>query len=753
MGRVNADFAGHQPFGLRYAPNGQWLAVGFNDAPRISVLRAADLGAVRTLALDAQAGLKSLTRLAWSPDSNMIYAAGESMHPGASSIYRWHLGDPAHAERLPAAQGRVGDIELTRHNELLFAAEDPVLGLIDQGGRTRYLLGSGVPDFERTSTSLQVSDDGSIVEIALSPARDAIRRFSVSAGRLQSVDGTSKDLRPALLRAAGWQISRWNESDGPLINGHRPALEPYETAHAFALAPHAALALLGSEWALRAIARDGTARWSVHTPSVVRAVNVSPDERLVIAALADGTLDWFRLADGALVLSLYLHADGSTWIAWTPDGSYASSPYGDSFVGWQINRGLDQAPDFFRAVQFERELYRPDLIAASLRIADRASSPRAEPSAAIRLLGIAPPRLLIRPDSATAELEPGHRRIRVEGRSLGLPMTDIALYVNEIPVTQAAARKLTAAESKSFVREFDVDLTDPDSDIRVEVFNGHSLGIADRVMTGVTHAANQQAKGDLYVIAIGANQFPHLDPGLYLSYAARDAEDFAKAMQTVGANRFRQVHLLSLSDLGNPPLKASVLAALQSLRATRGIDTVVVFLASHGVSDAAGNYFFVPRDAAQADIDAILDKKPLGAGSSLVEWTAFFDALRNTAGRRLLIVDTCQARDITGHFQDYSLVKRSASSHLAFILASKGNEESQEYAPGGHGLFTYALLEGLRAGSDTNRDGRITVAEWFRFAADLVERLRDRSIGTQTPQFFAPRELQAMSISIANAPR
>jgi uncharacterized caspase-like protein len=197
-------------------------------------------------------------------------------------------------------------------------------------------------------------------------------------------------------------------------------------------------------------------------------------------------------------------------------------------------------------------------------------------------------------------------------------------------------------------------------------------------------------------------------------------------------------------------VKAAILEALKSLKNARGNDTVIVFLASHGVSDAAGNYFFVPRDATQADIDTILDKKPLNAGSSLVEWSFFFDALRDTAGRRLLIVDTCQARDISGHFQDYSLVKRSASSHLAFILASKGSEESQEYTPGHHGLFTYALLEGLRGKSDSNRDGRITVAEWFRFAAGLVDQLRDRNIGAQTPQFFAPRELQSMPIAIAS---
>jgi uncharacterized caspase-like protein len=183
------------------------------------------------------------------------------------------------------------------------------------------------------------------------------------------------------------------------------------------------------------------------------------------------------------------------------------------------------------------------------------------------------------------------------------------------------------------------------------------------------------------------------------------------------------------------------------LSAARAEDTVVVFLASHGVSDSAGNYFFIPRDAARVDIDAILNGKAVAPQASLLGWQDVFDALRNAAGRRLLIVDTCQAKQISGHFKDYSLVKRSASSRMAFVLAAQGNEESQEYEPGKHGLFTYALLEGLKGGGTRG----VSVEEWFRFAAQVVNQLRDRRIGPQTPQLIAPLSLRAMRIGEAPA--
>jgi uncharacterized caspase-like protein len=39
---------------------------------------------------------------------------------------------------------------------------------------------------------------------------------------------------------------------------------------------------------------------------------------------------------------------------------------------------------------------------------------------------------------------------------------------------------------------------------------------------------------------------------------------------------------------------------------------------------------------------------------------------------------------------------------------------------GGHGVFTYALLEGLRGQADTNADSFITAGELFAYVRDRV---------------------------------
>jgi hypothetical protein len=723
-GRVNAGLAGQEPFGIRHSRDGRLLAVGFNDVPRVTVLQASDLSVIATL---VGSGTRNLTRVAWSPDGTVIFAAGETSNSDASALFRWRLSNPSHAEPLPAAIGRIGDLAVTRDNLLLFGAEDPTLGVVDPAGRIRYALRTGIPDYRTLPGRLRVSGDGSVVEI---PAAPGARRFSLTTQKLESVAPNAAPLPAPRISAAGWRIEGWGGDVPPKLNGRPLPLEPFELARAYAFAPDGTALFVGTEWALRAFDRTGAVKWTVRTPTLVRAVTVSGDGRFVVAALGDGSIHWHSLQEGLPAVSLFVHADGEGWVAWTPEGQYSSSAYGDTLVGWHINRGADIAPDFFRAVQFERELFRPDVIAARLRTLAPAPDART-------LLAIAPPRVSVTP------LEGG--RVRVSAESSGLPMREMSVYVNDIPIVLARNRTLTQRESMRFVRDVPIPLAGPDNDVRAEVFNDRSMGVTERYVQGPPTAVAAQ-RGDLYVLAIGSNQFPELSPDQYLSYAARDAEEFAATLQAIGTNRFRRVHVHTLSDSKHPATRAAVLEALRWLSQPTGNDTTVLFMASHGLSDSAGNYYFVPRDVRRDDLDRLLEGESLAPDSSLVGWLPIFDALRAVAGRRVLVVDTCQARNVSGRFQDFSLVKRSASSHIAFVLASKGDEESQEYAQARHGLFTYALLEGLRGAADFDRNRRITVDEWFSFAARRVDELRDRTIGPQTPQLIAPPALRAMTL-------
>jgi hypothetical protein len=740
---------GSKPSSARFSPDGRQLAVGFIDRATLTVLQSRDLAEAFRPGVEGLSDQASFTSVAWSSDGRYVYAGGDYRGSGANPLYRWGDGGRGARQAIPLADNRITEIQQMPGGAIAFAAEDPGLGIVAADGKRSAWRGPDSLDFSAAHGRLELSANGSTVRYPLRRGTAGATAHSFSPllpGDQALAAELTAELFGPQLQAPGLVVESWKDSYTPTINGNKPVLDEYEMSRSYALAPARRAVLLGTEWALRLL--DGQARelWSVKLPAVAQAVNVSRDGRLALAALSDGTLRWYRMRDGREELAYFPHRNGQDWIAWVPEGYYMSSVYGDNFVGWQVNRGRDLAPDFHRAVQFDRLLYRPDAVAAAFRAGETV----ALRTVAMRSLGadfeirkladVAPPRLRLQPLEVTLDADGRSRAVlELHGERVKLDMQDVTVFVNNIPVTPTAERRLSGADSRQFVRRLVVDVPERSNQVRVEAFNGVSMGVTESLIAVPEGLRLAPPPGDLYLVAVGVNVFPRLPQRMHLAYAAQDAIELVQVLQARTRGQFRQVHVKLLSDMSETkPDRAAVLQALQSVQQARAQDTVVVFLASHGVSDRAGNYYFVPRDVRPEDLPE-LDK---GRNApSMVPWTAFFDALRGAAGRRLLIVDTCQARNIEGRFEAHPLMKRSAASLFSLVVASKGNESSQEYPEGLHGLFTYAFIQALVPGSDANNDGVVSLGEVFAAVQPVVERLHDRRGGSQTPQLIAPAPL------------
>jgi WD40 repeat protein len=743
---------GQKPVSVRFSPDADSIAVAFIDAPNISVVSAHDLSLKYPVDTGKMAHQVGFTSVVWSSDGALLYASGQYSGEGLNPIYRWKNQGRDAPQKIPLTTNRISEIQQMPDNQIAFAAEDPGVGVMGPDGKLRFFRGPDIANFSRAQKQLALSADASVIRYPLDRENRKLRSFQIFGGGDQSTEKSpEKAVFTPIQQANSISVIDWVDNFKPKINGKMPVLEDYEMSRCYAIAPDGKSVLMGTEWAVRLLRPDATEIWSVKLPAVVWSVNVSRDGLLAVAALSDGTIRWYRMRDGREILAYFPRNDGREWIAWTPDGYYMSSIYGDNDVGWHINRGKDLTPDFYRAVQFDRLLYRPDIVMASFRSATRPVTrsldlPKEGGDFKIdRLSEIAPARLRLRP-LGLEQGEDGRLRLTMElkGEKTRLPIRDYTLFVNSIPVTPARERKLSGGEGDRFRRVLEVDLSDRNNDIRVEAFNGVAMGMAETYVGLPQQVPAALAKGNLYMLTVGVNVFPALPSSSHLAFAAQDAEDLARTWKTRCANNYAHMLVHTVSDnSADKPNKKNILDALRLAEQAGPDDTVVLFLASHGLSDPAGNYYFVPRDATAQDI---LNVKKGEKAPSLIPWTAFFDTLRNTAGRRVLIVDTCQARSIEGNFESHSLMKRSAASQFALIVASKGNEESQEYLPEKHGLFTYALLRSLKPVADANKDGWVALQETFDFAKPIVEQLRDKQTGPQTPQMVAPPVLAEMAI-------
>jgi len=128
--------------------------------------------------------------------------------------------------------------------------------------------------------------------------------------------------------------------------------------------------------------------------------------------------------------------------------------------------------------------------------------------------------------------------------------------------------------------------------------------------------------------------------------------------------------------------------------------------------------------------------------------TLFTTRLR--AKRMVILIDACHSGGVDGApvsgsrqlernenntFNVYAEKLFSAEGR-ALLTSSDVNEISQEGKKwgGGHGVFTWAVLEGLNGIADVNRDRVVTTGELFDFVSDKV---REQTNGRQSPRALA----------------
>jgi WD40 repeat protein len=726
------------PLALAVSEDGARVAVSFGGRPRIEVLAGADLRPLYAVDTSPLAGRPPLAALAWEGSGDELYGAEQ----GGGAILRWQQAGRARPVTFARADERVALVAAA--GGFVVAVTDPAgFRVFEASGRMLGTIRPPIADFRDIGGALRAGPNAEIVQYPLARGGRNVAAFSLETTQLV---GRRIDPRPASPAAQTLvaSLGDWRSTGTARMRGVPLALDPGERMLSVVAAPDGARLFVGTDSALRVYDANGRALRAQPVDAAVLGVAVAPEGELVVAAHADGTIRWYGAADGEERMALFPHANGVDWMLWNNSGYYMSSPFGDGFLGWHVNNQPGEAPSFYTARQFERTLYRPDILDCTARcfgLRKKWRPDKGQPEGVAFVSQFRPPRIRIeRVEPVQTPAGPTQYRVRFRVDAVSLPVTDYSVYVNNVPVVPLRDRQVEDGAQFGFEKEFVIALPERVNTLRIEAFNGRTLGFVERAVE-VDHPSPRPARGNLHLVAIGVDAFPNLPKQFQLAYAARDAEALVEHFQTRARANFDQVNVRLITDnAAAKPTRDNILEALASFSEAAGNDTVVLYLASHAVSDKAGNYFFAPREVKLADLRALEGGKAEGEASAIA-WIRFIDALRTAAGKRILIVDTCRAAAIQGKSDLFTLQKRSAAARFAILTASKGDELSMEYAAAKHGLFTYTLLQGLTGQADRDRNRSITLQELYEFIVPTVERLRpDRRI-SQTPQLVAPDPL------------
>lgn len=448
--------------------------------------------------------------------------------------------------------------------------------------------------------------------------------------------------------------------------------------------------------------------------------------------------------------AVHLLATGGEWVAYTPDGYYDSSPAGGRRV--MMVRGVEA----FAVDQFAARINRPDILLERLG----AGPPEAIEfyrhlyQRRLKKLGLSEESLdLHAPDAQITGT-------KVSGGSLQLkaacvddrqPLRRYNVYVNDVPLF-GAGKPIKGQRVQTTDK---LELTAGTNRVEVSCTNDQAVESFRAVQTFESKRKDAAA---LWVLAFGVSDYQ--DDRLDLQFAHKDAADLSVALSQAGG--FTQTHVHTFTDAEVTP--DSIRAAKARLSKARPTDTLVVFIAGHGVhgQDKDATWYYLTHGARIEDLSG-----------TAARFEDIEELLNGVAPRKkLFLMDACESGEAEEGVQVAAMdpdqgvaargIRRKAASSAAeqpmiyaehrpwlfetdrFIYndlarrsgaivfsSSRGGELSYESTALKNGFFTHYLLEALLSpNADADGDGEVTTSELRTYVSGAVARV---SSGRQHP--------------------
>jgi DNA-binding beta-propeller fold protein YncE len=323
--------------------------------------------------------------------------------------------------------------------------------------------------------------------------------------------------------------------------------------------------------------------------------------------------------------------------------------------------------------------------------------------------------------------------VTLEATDQGGGVDEIRLYHNDKVVNeeQRGMKPAVAAATKA-TKSYQITLLPGVNTLRATAFNTDRTEAIPFEMKIELKAA--EASLDLYILAVGINEYKNAKYNL--NYGRPDAQAFVGATDQRGKSIFKQIIKEEVYD--QEATREGIEKAFQKIiAAAKPQDAFVFYYAGHGVmSEGKGNsapeFYLIPRDVTQL----YGDDEQLATRGIAAKLLKDFCA-RVKSQKQLIILDACQSGGAVETFAMRGAAEEKAMAQLArsagvVVLAATGTEQfASEFKQLGHGIFTYALINGLQGRADGSpKDGKITVAELKAYLDDQIPELTKQYRGS-----------------------
>jgi hypothetical protein len=221
----------------------------------------------------------------------------------------------------------------------------------------------------------------------------------------------------------------------------------------------------------------------------------------------------------------------------------------------------------------------------------------------------------------------------------------------------------------------------------------------------------------LHLIVVAINHYR--DKALRLKYAVSDAKAIADTFRQTCSSLYNEVRVTMLLD-DEVTIKGFDKVFRQAGEAIDPQDVFMIYLTGHGVT-FEGQYYFLPQDFRYTSDQAVRQKAI--NQDHLKNWLS-----RIPAYKSIVLIDTCDSGAFSQSMWATREIAKKASinllaqaiGHATIFVGTDEQPAAEGYQ--GHGVFTYALLQGLRYADSKNgnRDGYTSLSELVDYLNEKV---------------------------------
>ena len=431
-------------------------------------------------------------------------------------------------------------------------------------------------------------------------------------------------------------------------------------------------------------------------------------------------------------------AKNNEWVIWNNKGYFKASSNGAAYIGWYVYNGEDKNGEFYTADKLYDNYYRPDIINRLLLSGETAADILKDIKDSSRLsivqqISNMPVLKLERPAVSGIVTDKSVNLVfSVENKdNLG----DILLFQNGKRIT-VSTDKIRGLKVNTLT--IPVELVSGENKFTVSALN-KSKAESSPVKFNLSWAGATPAS-TLYILSVGVDKYRNTKYNL--NYARADASGIALQLAHSATTIFKRIQVDSLFD-ENATLEnlRNKLEALEKI--IRPEDVFLFFYAGHGVMND-------PVDGSKPDFQLVLHKVTQMEGNEMMLKENAMSAsslkdllLKIPAQKQLILLDACNSGGALTTFtrgvgEEAAIFQLARSTGFTVLSSTNQEQFASEVKALGHGIFTYALLNGLNGEADIKKDGKITVLEIELYINEVIPMLSEKYKGAQQfPQSFS----------------